>query len=264
MIFVTDIIEYLICPVRLYLKKIKNIKIENKRLLRGKILHRAFELFDSFEKEYLNDLELPIELERFTKDYIIMANRGLVRAILEFNAPQTYILELKDIIHREAKFRANYVWSFIEKYGEQFYNKINPIIKSEILLKYNDLVGRIDRLEKYKSGRLIPIEIKTGTYKEYHKIQLAGYAILLEKNYNTKIDVGLLYYTKTDRYIEVELDPYKELFLELYEKVKLFLDSPRMIANKKYCQYCDYKYFCPVYNNKKLEFFNNTDKNLNG
>jgi len=260
-IFVTDIIEYVICPTRLYLKKIKGISKENEIMLKGKIIHRIFELLSNREKTIWESIE-ELDFNEFKKRYNFISAQSIARAILEyqdeirsFNLNERELIqEIKPIVKKEIEFRINYLWKFIEKYGYDFYKHINPEIESEVLLEYNDLVGRIDRLEKYKSGRLVPVEIKTGmAIKDLHKIQLGGYAYLLEKNYGIQVDTGILLYPRRGKQVVVELPEYKEIFIELYNQVKEFLESPKLRKpSNGYCQKCDYKNICPLYKNKKL------------
>ena len=266
LIFVTDVIEYLICPVRLYLKKVRGLSKDNELMLKGTIVHRALEIIHSKEKEIWEEIDT-LDYNRFKQKYYYLMARAIALAIRE-NLERLNELRLDEkeiindiypVVKREVNFRINYVWSFVERYGYDFPKRINPEIESEVLLKYDDLVGRIDRVEKYKSGRVIPIEIKTGkAVKDYHYIQLAGYAYLIEKNWDTKVNRGVLLYPRINRREVVELDPYKELFLELYEKVKSYLESPRFTKPKNgYCLKCDFREHCPVFRNKTLLEFRN-------
>ena len=261
-IFVTDIIEYLICPTKLYLRKIKGISKENEIMLKGTIIHRVFELISEREKQLWESME-ELDYNNFKQKYLFIMGQSIAKAILEnkekldeFHLDERELIkEIYPTIKREVEFRINYIWDFVEKYGYEFYKHINPEIESEVLLEYNDLVGRIDRLEKYKSGRLVPVEIKTSKrFKELHAIQLGGYAYLLEKNFGIEVNDGILFYPRLNRRVHIELNPYKEIFLETYEKVKEFLESPKFIRPRNgFCQICEYKSQCPLYKNKLLK-----------
>ena len=98
-IFVTDITEFLICPIRLYLKKIKGIKKENEKMLKGRILHRTFELFYQREKFLWENLSSTDQLNYnyLYKEYNFIGMQSLARAILEEN-PEKFAVVKEELI----------------------------------------------------------------------------------------------------------------------------------------------------------------------
>ncbi|MFD2255920.1 CRISPR-associated protein Cas4 [Luteolibacter algae] len=85
------------------------------------------------------------------------------------------------------------------------------------------LSGICDIVEKQRDGNFVPVEYKRGKPKAHRadEVQVCAQAICLEEMFHTKIPVGLIFYGKTRRRIEVRLDEtLRTLTLSTVSKVR--------------------------------------------
>lgn len=135
----------------------------------------------------------------------------------------------------------------------------DPHISSKEL----ELCGRPDYVIVSRSGDLIPVEIKWaepgkhGRAKKDHVLQLAAYALLLEKTYPGKrysVKIGYIYYLKPQgRLVRVNIDYSLKLeILRILKKIKEITEGRREpIPSLKKCPSCNFRTSCPYNNLKK-------------
>ena len=122
---------------------------------------------------------------------------------------------------------------------------LSPKYLSELSIESEDLglKGRIDRVKIY--SEIIPYEIKTrAEVYEGDRIQLAGYALLLESKFNQKIEKGVVE-TETSNQEVALTQELKERVLEIAEEIRNFeKNEPEFPANFQKCQKCVFNKEC--------------------
>ncbi len=136
--------------------------------------------------------------------------------------------------------------------------KVAEVIKRPYLVSpMLKLTGTPDFVLRTKTNELIPVEIKwseptkSGAGKRDHVVQIAAYAILLERTFNERkysVKRGVIYYLRPKgRLLLINID------YELKKEVLKILDSIRGIINakkipktsRKKCESCNYNRYCP-------------------
>ncbi|MEM3405682.1 MAG: CRISPR-associated protein Cas4 [Candidatus Pacearchaeota archaeon] len=255
---VTEIASYLYCPRKMYIKRIMKIKEKpTPRMIEGKIKHDIFDIFNKNEKEIITRIRKKIGREEILKMYkfevlkilseIIKINE---EKILKYNIN---VFELKKNIlnklEREILLRVSSLEEGINKgyFEEKLWENLPRKYYSEIeiISKKLFLKGRIDRVEI--NDNIIPYEIKNkDRIYEEDKLQLVGYALLLEEKFDRKVNFGFIETKKEEKKIEIN-DKLKKEFLEILEEIKNVLKEKKsipIISNFKKCQMCNFKNIC--------------------
>ena len=129
------------------------------------------------------------------------------------------------------------------------------------------LKGIIDKIEKYEDG-IVPVELKTGSMPREgvwpgHRIQIAAYALMLEKKLGKEIKEGVVHYLDPNIRRQVVINPFlREEVKELKDKVRALLDGneiPAAADNENKCAKCGLKEQCM--NEKLLGNLLNQKKN---
>jgi len=216
---VTDLIDYLFCPRKIYLKRVLEYEEERKEeAIFGSIIHYIFDKLNESEEEIVYEIEDGVPFDYILNLYEKFANEIIKESLEKFRdeikelriKEEELILDIKKHIYEDLYERAKIVYNTMntyDVYGIVLWDKLEPKIKSELELfsdKYK-LIGRIDRVEFYKNF-IVPIEIKSGNFSKSHLIQLHAYALLLKSNYPKYIiDRGIILYTKLKKRKEVKL-----------------------------------------------------------
>ena len=146
-----------------------------------------------------------------------------------------------------------------DKFIHQLYPKykVKDVFKSVTLTsKELKLTGIVDYVLITKYGELIPVEIKWseplvgGKPKKDHVIQLAAYALLLEKEWSylrPSVKRGIIYYLRPKGvYVEVLLDyALKKEVYKMLKKIKDITKGRKEPKPKTKCGSCNYKPYCP-------------------
>lgn len=115
------------------------------------------------------------------------------------------------------------------------------------------LRGKIDEVLKLRDGSYAPLDYKFALWKdkvyETYKQQLFCYAVLIEQNFDAKVNKGFLVYTRSkNKLIEIPIsiedkriikESMKEM-LEIIEQNKF----PKATKFKKRCLNCTYRNIC--------------------
>ncbi|PUA31175.1 MAG: CRISPR-associated protein Cas4 [Zestosphaera tikiterensis] len=146
-----------------------------------------------------------------------------------------------------------------EKFIQQLYPKykVKEVFRSVALTsKELRLTGVVDYVLITKHNEIIPVEVKwsepliSGRPKKDHVIQLAAYALLLEKGWThlrPSVKRGVIYYLKPKGvYVEVAIDYSlkKEIYRTL-KKVEDIIKGKKEPKPKAKCGSCNYKPYCP-------------------
>lgn len=112
------------------------------------------------------------------------------------------------------------------------------------------LSGIIDTLLILKRDELLPVEIKytdSAQVKKHWKKQLTGYSLLLEKEFKTNVEEGLIYFPEQNETIPVNIRKQdKEHLLRDIERIRELIKSeriPRKVDEKR-CGYCEVRKYC--------------------
>lgn len=129
-------------------------------------------------------------------------------------------------------------------------------VKEKYLDQYltNDFLrGKVDEVLQLTDGTMAPLDYKYAEYKDRifqtYKTQLICYAVLIEGNFESKVNKGFLVYTRSKhKLIEVpitekdktEIKECSEQVVEIIEKNKY----PKATKYKGRCLSCTYKNIC--------------------
>ena len=261
---VTDVIDYLICPRKVFLKRIEGYSEETRyEMLRGEIIHSFFEKLNKLEKDIVYQI---LDFKPYEAIYKIYKDASLkiIDEILkekeeEIEKIDANILDLKfDVIfHTEYEIveRALNVYRTMKEkdiYGIELWEELKPKLLSEVevLSEKERIFGRIDRIEDF-GDYINAIEIKTSQkkYPNYlHKVQLALYKYLCYENFPRKILKGTyLYYTYSRKKIKIDIsNKFINKVLSIKDKVLEILEEKKDpgVQNKKYCSKCSFYPIC--------------------
>jgi CRISPR-associated protein Cas4 len=265
MIYVTDLTEYLFCPYKLYLKKIKGLPLpQTPEMLTGTIIHKIYEevmlreriIIDQRINEKMGIDEifkiLYADSKRVIKN-IMIKNKGKLK-----DAGVDYlelIKELQEELKEDELLKSIRIKKYIGLYGkdQNLYKNLFMMKDMEYSIFSTELglSGKIDKLEEDSEGNLFPVELKTGLFsngiRKHEKLQVSAYALLLEKERGIKIPLGFLeYYQVKQRIPFLIKDEDKKEVLDILSKVKELLEGEKEPKKdkKNFCKRCGYNEFC--------------------
>jgi len=119
------------------------------------------------------------------------------------------------------------------------------------------LSGRVDTLVITRTNEYVPVEVKwsdpdpSGGAQRHHKVQMAAYALLINKNYNTTVKRAVIYYMRANRVVEVpitqrDIKHVQGLITQIRriisdEREPSVRESPAKCINCGYISYCQAK-----------------------
>ncbi|NPV50159.1 MAG: CRISPR-associated protein Cas4 [Candidatus Methanofastidiosum sp.] len=265
MIYVTDLTEYLFCPYKLYLKKIKGLPLtQTSEMLTGTIIHKIYEEVLSREKiiiEQRIDENMGIDeifkilyadSKRVIKNIMIKNKSKLKETGVDY---LELIKELQEELKEDELLKSIRIKKYMGLYGKDsnLYKNLFMLKDMEYSVSSNELglCGKIDKLEEDSEGNLFPVELKTGLFsngmRKHEKLQVSAYALLLEKERGIKIPLGFLeYYQVKQRIPFLIKEEDKKEVLDILSKVKEILEEeiePKK-EKKNFCKRCGYNEFC--------------------
>ena len=265
MIYVTDLTEYLFCPYKLYLKKIKGLPLpQTPEMITGTIIHKIYEevmlreriIIDQRIDEKMGIDEifkvLYADSKRVIKNIMIKNKEKLKDAGVDY---LELIKELQEELKEDELLKSIRIKKYIGLCGkdQNLYKNLFMMKDMEYSIFSNELglSGKIDKLEEDPEGNLFPVELKTGLFsngiRKHEKLQVSAYALLLEKERGIKIPLGFLeYYQVKQRIPFLIKDEDKKEVLDILSKVKEVLEGekePRK-DRKSFCKRCGYNEFC--------------------
>lgn len=155
------------------------------------------------------------------------------------------------IVIYSARVRYNYAKEIRRKSkipdGKITYSDMNRPAKPFFSKQYR-ITGKPDYIIK-KNDQYIPIEIKTGSYKQPHKnhiLQLATYCQLIEENYRSFVPYGIIIYQDSD--FKIPFNPSLRFELEsVVRKMRLSLKNETVAMNHSdpgKCRFCSMSKYC--------------------
>ncbi len=123
----------------------------------------------------------------------------------------------------------------------------------DVYLTNNYLRGRMDEVIELNDGTLAPLDYKFAEYKEHifntYKTQLYCYAVLIEDNFNIKVNKGFIVYTRSNnKLLTVEIPDYAkdEIVKNTAEIVNIIENNvyPKVKASPHKCSGCIFRNIC--------------------
>lgn len=252
---VTDITEYLYCPRKVYLKKIKKIKTPpTKPMILGFLKHKIFDIFNKNELIIVSGIK-----QILSKEQILMIYRNYLKTLIR-EASQNYSYMLRtfkipledlekqtlDFLKEDLIIRTNSIKKTLDSgfFGKELWRNLKPkyLTEFQIISEELGLKGRIDRI--LLGDKILPFEIKTRKdIFESDKIQLAAYALLLEEEFSRKINKGIIEAGKGQEEIEIT-EQLKNKVFEIADKIREMKEAPEFQNNFKKCKSCFLKKQC--------------------
>jgi len=259
---VTDLTDYLFCPRKVYLKRVLGLKEEtNYQILLGKIVHEIFDNLNESEYKIVYKIDEAYDFQyifNLYKEYVsFLFDRLVEKYESEIELLNIDINNLRLDVFSNVMFdiedRAKLVYQYMiteDVYGLELWEKLEPKIITELDVRSEayKLIGRIDRIEKYKKV-MIPYEIKSGKFMKDHLIQIHAYYLLLKKEFpNYDIPYGIILYLKKKRKKEVYFSKNMLVkVLDLKDKVEEIIENqrdPGVIKRIDKCKRCAFYKYC--------------------
>lgn len=121
-----------------------------------------------------------------------------------------------------------------------------------VAIEYKEIgvYGQVDTVVILTNGEVFPLDVKYSDFtavRRNWKKQLVGYAILLEKYLDRRVDCGILYFPNQKRSIRVPISAEdKESLLKDVQRIRSLLKSEGMPrgVRKEMCRYCEVAKYC--------------------
>jgi CRISPR-associated exonuclease Cas4 len=265
-ISVSMLSSYLYCSRKLFLQKVLAVEEPPKEsLVLGTLRHEIYDFINQSEENIVTLITKKIHYNEIMSLYKTFYSKALREKVIKNKSRIKEVnLDIVDVFKRtwplilnEAETRANNIFNFTQKYniyGKELWKKLTPKIISELKVSSDDLQlkGIIDRIEVYEKG-YVPVELKTGKIPKQgtwpgHRIQIAAYALLIEKKFNTKVKEGFINYLDAKETRHIAINPFmKEEILNLVKEVQNLLKNynpPNYCENRNKCTNCGLRETC--------------------
>lgn len=227
-------------------------------MLRGMLKHRILDYFNKDEPQLIQSIKNQIPEKQIQNLYKLLLEQKISSVInkhnfqiqqLKLNTSEFYN-ELFEKSNKDINEKSKSCYKFLclGFTGKNLWDNISPKFQTELTLESESLglKGRIDKVEISKL-QTIPYEIKTRPdIYESDKIQLAAYALLLEKQFNKPITKGIIQSESEKQEIQLDQE-LKNKVIELKNKIHELYNSqeiPQMQSNFKKCEKCSLKKIC--------------------
>jgi len=253
---ITDITEYLYCPRKVYLKLVKGIRFPpTKKMILGMLRHKVFDIFNKNEQVLVSGIKTKTEEKEIKKLYENLINNITKETLLlnqnlaskfDINKEEFSSSVLKTSIP-EINLRIPAIINTINSgfLGKELWRNLKPKYLTEFKIEsFNlGLRGRIDRI-KFEDFP-VPIERKSREkIYESDKIQLAGYALLLQEEFGRKVDSGIIEIMGKEEQVILD-ENLKNQVLEIAEKIRnLQEDNAFTPSNFQKCENCEFRQDC--------------------
>lgn len=262
MITVSLVGEYLYCPFKVYLNNKYNSDVIDKNIIIGQISHESMQEYEKILKKNLWDLKGDMKIN----DILEKLFHGIPEHFEEVNSKFQDRLYYEDYIDKFQRLKEDMVFNSwimalkIQKllkngvYGSEAVDILFPTCLTEFLIEDEELglSGKVDRIEII-DGVYYPITTKTnlpplkGVW-EADALQITGYAILMEREFNKKIKVGFVNYNriccrKPVLISSSLIEKFNNIFNELTDVV--YGDyKPEIVQNVSKCRSCECYELC--------------------
>ena len=248
MIQITDLVKLRLCPYRFYLEKMKKKKgPTTQEMYLGKVYHKIAEETVKRESQIFEELESGVT-SRKAFDVLYAEYCRVIRNVILRRKGKLKSLNIDyEVLMKE--LRDYYKEVAIEKIVSMkraFEKKEEGVIIGQVEHYIEDselgLLGRVDRIEIHGEV-LLPVEIKTVEKKRptsSEMLQLAGYALLLERERGTTVCKGVVEYPGRRILVDIP-DGLKEYVLNLRDYALQILNGeiPEKVRTDK-CDRCHF------------------------
>jgi len=228
---VTDIIEYLYCPKKVYLRRVKKLKLPpTKAMISGFLKHKIFDIFNKNEAVIVSSIEEDLSKEEILSLYNKHIKATIREAAERYSnmlatfkiSPDNLEKSTLDFMKKEFLMRADSIKKTLSLgfRGRELWRNLKPkyLTEYQITSPSLGLKGRVDRVKFEET--ILPYEIKTRSeIFESDKIQLAAYSLLLEEEFDKKIDKGIIETKEKSEEVELTKE-IKDKALETAEKIR--------------------------------------------
>jgi len=256
LISITDITGYLYCPRKVYLRLVKGIKSPpTQRMINGMLRHKVFDLFNKNEASLVSSIKTKASCSEIKSLYnhlftnitneVLMLNRTLAYKF-DINE-QDFLKSISSSLVPEINLRVPVILETLEKgfLGKELWHELKPkyLTEFKIVSEELGLQGRVDRIEFGKF--IVPVEVKTrDKIYDSDKIQLAGYALLLEKEFNKPVSSGIIEFLGKKQEIELTSE-LKVRVLEIADEIRnLVEENAEMPSSFEKCKNCELRENC--------------------
>jgi CRISPR-associated protein Cas4 len=252
MIQITDLVKLKLCPYRFYLEKMKKKRVPtNQQMYIGRVYHRIAEEVVRREGYIFEELQrgctsrdvfdmLYAEYCRVVRNVILRRKKKLKSLGIDYEELMNSLRDhYKEVaIEKAVSMRK----AFKRKEEDVIVGSVEYYLENEEL----GLLGRIDRIELHGEV-LLPVEIKTVEKKRptgSEMLQLAGYALLLERERNTPVEKGIVEYPSRRILVDIP-DKLKEMVIQLRDYAREILNGevPEKVRTDK-CDRCHFFEMC--------------------
>ncbi|MFH1711397.1 MAG: CRISPR-associated protein Cas4 [Nanoarchaeota archaeon] len=255
-ISITDITGYLYCPRKIYLKLVKGIRSPpTQRMINGMLRHKVFDVFNKNEKILVENIKEKTEEKEIREQYAFLLEDITKHILIQNNTlakkfridEREFLKSVKETMNPEIELRIKSIILVLEKgfFGKELWRNLSPKYLTEFKLESEELGlrGRVDRVQFAES--ITPYEVKTrDKIYDSDKIQLAGYALLLEKEFNKDIENGIIEFSGQQQNIPLTKE-LKNQVLEIAEKIRnLTEENAGMPSNFQKCRSCELNENC--------------------
>jgi len=253
---ITDITEYLYCPRKVYLKLVKGIKYPpNERMILGMLRHKVFDVFNKNESILVSSIKTKISEQDIKKLYNELLNNIIKETILfnknllfKFNINESvFSKSVNETAFPEIELRIPAIIKTINSgfLGKELWRNLKPKYLTEFKIESQNLGlrGRVDRI-KFEDS-ILPIERKTREKVfESDKIQLAGYALLLEQEFGRKVEKGIIEIMGKQEEVDLNSE-LKNKVLEIADKIRNLIEDNAFTPNNfSKCKNCEFAEEC--------------------
>lgn len=252
MIQITDLVKLKLCPYRFYLEKMQKKKVPTTEgMYLGKVFHKISEETIMRESQIFEDLRPGVTsrqiFDLLYAEYCRVIRNVILRRKEKLGALnvdcERLMAELRDYYKDTALEKAVSMKRALEKKEvEVAIENVEYYVENSEL----GLLGRIDRVEIHE-GVIVPVEIKTvekkrPTFSEI--LQLAGYALLLEKERDITVGKGIVEYPSRRILVEIP-DRLKEYIINLRDYALEILkgEIPEKVRTDR-CDICHFYDMC--------------------
>ncbi len=265
LISVSDLVSYLYCPRKLYLKKVLKISEPlNKQMIIGRIRHEVLDLFSKKEPEIFKSVKEPLlkyELqaiyEEIIKQLSLQVFKENNKSLLRFNIDRAELMSsLFSYVRNEINIRTESAFKSISQgfLGEEIWEHVTPKYLTEYKVESKNLglTGRIDRIE-VNNDTLIPFEVKTrDQIFKSDLIQLTAYAMLLEEEIHKKVEKGYVECSLSREEVKITDDLRNEVF-DLIRIINNMDKLPPIQSSFNKCIVCSLRLECERQDSSKIE-----------
>lgn len=253
---ITEITEYLYCPRKVYLKLVKGIKYPpSEKMILGMMRHHVFDIFNKNENPLVSSIKTKLTEEEIKAMYFSLL-QDLIKEtlILHQNNVQKFRInssEFQKSVVKTAAPEIDLRVSSVSKtlslgfLGKELWRELKPKYLTEYKIESPvlGLRGRVDRI-KFAEFPL-PVERKTrDKIFDSDKIQLAGYALLLQEEFGKPVNEGIIEIMGKQELVSLTPE-LKNQVLEIAEKIRNLKEENAFTpSNFSKCESCDFQQDC--------------------